>query len=430
MHREMIDLPIDTITISDRIRKPRPEDQTRNLAQSIEMIGLLNPITVTEDHTLIAGYHRIQAYKMLNRVSIPAFVWDSTPDGQVRLFSEQTEYGEENIEAGKKHVQDLQKLAEIDENLIRYELTVLETAAHLSERKKIYERLFPETMNGTKPKYINVAEDCRFCNPQEPINTPTFVEDTAAKMNKSERTVYDLLSIENGLTENTKSLLADTEYNDRKTDLMKLAKETPEVQEQIAIKLASGEAKGYQDARRRLAGERVHETEPMAGKYKVIYADPPWSYGGSMNRETYGTADMHYPTMALGEICDLPVPDICEENAVLYLWATSPLLPEALKVMEAWGFIYKASFIWDKQKHVMGHYNSVRHEFLLVGTKGSCLPEVTKLYPSVVSEERTEHSAKPDTFRDIINTLYPSATKIELFSRKPCEGWDVWGNQT
>jgi len=428
MHREMIDLPIDAITVTDRIRKPRPEDQTRNLAQSIEMIGLLNPITVTEDHTLIAGYHRIQAYKMLNRPLIPAFVWDSTPDGQVRLFSEQTEYGEETIEAGKNHVRDLQKLAEIDENLIRYELNVLETAAHLAERKRIYERLFPITAIPGRRKN-QYTEDDEMPIPENVIGTPTFVEDTSAKMGKSKQTVYDLISIENGLTENTKSLLADTEYNDRKTDLMKLAKEAPDMQEKIAEKLTSGEAKGYQDARRRLAGERVHKTEPMEGKYKVIYADPPWSYGGSMNRETYGTADMHYPTMALGEICDLPVPDICEENAVLYLWATSPLLPEALKVMGAWGFTYKASFIWDKQKHVMGHYNSVRHEFLLVGTKGSCLPEVTKLYPSVVSEERTEHSAKPDSFRDMIAALYPSAARVELFGRKQSEGWDTWGNQ-
>jgi N6-adenosine-specific RNA methylase IME4 len=163
-------------------------------------------------------------------------------------------------------------------------------------------------------------------------------------------------------------------------------------------------------------------------RYKVIYADPPWEYGKSMDI-TYGTADKHYPTMPLKDICALSIPQISEDNAVLFLWATSPQLPEALKVIDAWGFKYKASFIWDKIKHVMGHYNSVRHEFLLVATKGSCTPEVMKLFDSVVSEERTEHSVKPETFRDIIDTIYPSGNRIELFARTKHDNWEVWGNQ-
>jgi len=167
---------------------------------------------------------------------------------------------------------------------------------------------------------------------------------------------------------------------------------------------------------------------PTTKKYKVIYADPPWEYGGSMNT-SYGTADKHYPTMPLQDICNMPIVDITEDNAVLFLWTTSPCLEDTFKVINAWGFKYKASFVWDKIKHVMGHYNSVRHEFLLVATKGSCTPEVMKLFDSVVSEERTEHSAKPETFRTIINTLYPSGNRIELFARNKTEGWNAYGNQ-
>jgi N6-adenosine-specific RNA methylase IME4 len=133
--------------------------------------------------------------------------------------------------------------------------------------------------------------------------------------------------------------------------------------------------------------------------------------------------------MTLAELCDLPVAEIADENAVLFLWTTSPLLEESFTVINAWGFKYKASFVWDKVKHNMGHYNSVRHEFLLIATKGSCQPENQKLFDSVVSEERTEHSAKPDTFRNIIETLYPSASKVELFARKQSDGWSAWGNQ-
>ena len=207
-----------------------------------------------------------------------------------------------------------------------------------------------------------------------------------------------------------------------------LSREPPERQKQIVDKIVSSEAKGIQDAKRIIASEQIKDTPTVQGKYKVVYADPPWQYGGSMN-ETYGTADKHYPTMSLDDICAMPIPDLIEDNAVLFLWTTSPLLEDSFKVIAAWGFRYKASFVWDKVKHVMGHYNSVRHEFLLVATRGSCIPENMKLFDSVVSEERTDHSCKPETFRGIIDTLYPSGNRIELFAREKVEGWESYGNQ-
>ena len=161
-------------------------------------------------------------------------------------------------------------------------------------------------------------------------------------------------------------------------------------------------------------------------KYRVIYADPPWSYNDKQNTELLGGAEKHYPTMPLEDICALPIP--AEDNAVLFLWVTSPMLEDCFKVINAWKFTYKSSFVWDKVKHNMGHYNSVRHEFLLICTKGNCVPDVAKLYDSVQSIERTDHSRKPKEFRDIIDTLYPSGNRLELFAREAPDGWDVWGN--
>ena len=109
---------------------------------------------------------------------------------------------------------------------------------------------------------------------------------------------------------------------------------------------------------------------------------------------------------------------------------TSPLLDECWPVIESWGFEYKTSFVWDKVKHNVGHYNSVRHEFLLICTRGSCIPEGGKLFDSVVQVERTDkHSEKPQEFYDIIETLYPSGNRIELFARKDRHGWTSWGNE-
>lgn len=166
-------------------------------------------------------------------------------------------------------------------------------------------------------------------------------------------------------------------------------------------------------------------------KYRVLYADPPWSYNDKADDGAVqaGGAARHYPSMSIAQLCDLPVSALCEDNAVLFLWTTSPLLFECAPVIKAWGFTYKASFVWDKVKHNMGHYNSVRHEFLLVCTRGSCTPDVVELVDSVQSIERTTHSTKPEEFRTIIDTLYPHGKRLELFARVETPNWDTYGNE-
>lgn len=165
------------------------------------------------------------------------------------------------------------------------------------------------------------------------------------------------------------------------------------------------------------------------GKYQVIYADPPWKYGNSMP-EYFTEQANHYPLMTIDEICNLPIKEISDKNAVLFLWVTSPILEESFEVIKAWGFEYKTSFIWDKIKHNMGHYSSVRHEILLLCIKGSYPIQKSKLYDSVLSLERTEHSKKPDYYYEMIEDLYPNSNKIELFSRNERKGWISFGNQS
>jgi len=168
------------------------------------------------------------------------------------------------------------------------------------------------------------------------------------------------------------------------------------------------------------------------GKYNVIYADPPWTYNDTCEDgaiQSKGAKD-HYSTMTIKQLCNLDIQSLCVDDAILFLWVTSPLLEECFEVINSWGFKYKASFIWDKIKHNMGHYNSVRHEFLLLCTKGSFTPENLKLFDSVVSVEKTKkHSQKPKIFYEMIEELYPSGKKIELFARNTRKDWDSWGNE-
>lgn len=209
---------------------------------------------------------------------------------------------------------------------------------------------------------------------------------------------------------------------DSPEELLRKAKEVKRIMNEEKIEAIKSNRKFLRDTLEK------KQIEIGTKKYRIVYADPPWSYQNEMP-EYVTTPDDYYALMPTDDIAKMPVADITEENAVLFMWTTSPHLPEALHVVKSWGFKYKTTFIWDKVKHNMGHYNSVRHEILLVCTKGACTPDVKKLFDSVVSIERTEHSKKPEEFRRIIETLYVYGDKIELFARESPEGWDVFGNQ-
>jgi len=165
---------------------------------------------------------------------------------------------------------------------------------------------------------------------------------------------------------------------------------------------------------------------PIATRYSVVLADPPWRYEFSKSRSR--KIENHYPTMSTGEICALNIPSA--ENAVLYLWATAPKLVDALRVMGAWGFSYRTNIIWDKVKMGCGHWARIQHELLLVGVKGTFSPPCTHLrVRSVISIPRSKHSSKPSEIRNLIARWYPNERKLEMFARERAENWDSWGNE-
>ena len=255
--------------------------------------------------------------------------------------------------------------------------------------------------------------------------------------------MYDDIAEETGMAKqtlkDTKWVSENVESSLRKDNLSfnhhkEVASLPPEKQE-LFLNRAVENKLSVRDLRNEIKKEKRndearHQSELPKQKFQVIYADPPWSYNDKCDSGAIqsGGVDKHYPTMSINEICELPISDLAEDDSVLFLWTTSPLLEDSFLVINAWGFNYKASFIWDKIKHNMGHYNSVRHEFLLIATRGSCTPDNMKLFDSVQSIERSEHSKKPHEFYEIIETLY-SGSKIELFARNIRDGWSSWGNE-
>ena len=134
-------------------------------------------------------------------------------------------------------------------------------------------------------------------------------------------------------------------------------------------------------AYREVQHQQKKQAPPLpTNKYRVWYADPPWRYNdsGAINDDdSYGRAERHYPTMSIAELCAMgtEIKAQSEENAVLFLWVTAPLLEECFEVIRAWGFRYKTCFVWDKIGPNFGNYHSARHELLMVCTRGSCTPD-------------------------------------------------------
>ncbi len=162
--------------------------------------------------------------------------------------------------------------------------------------------------------------------------------------------------------------------------------------------------------------------------YGVIYADPPWRFELWAESGKDRVADNHYPTMTTEAIKTLSLP--AAHNCVLFLWATVPMLPQAIEVMAAWGFVYKSLVIWDKEQEGTGYWLRNRIELLLIGTRGNVpAPTPGEQPPQVIVAPRGRHSEKPTIFAETIERLFPHVPKVELFARTARNGWDVWGNE-
>jgi N6-adenosine-specific RNA methylase IME4 len=174
------------------------------------------------------------------------------------------------------------------------------------------------------------------------------------------------------------------------------------------------------------------------GPFDVIACDPPWRYNQRFGPGTrFGVgAGGHYSTMSTDEICTLPVREIAAPDCSLFLWATWPLLPDALRVIEAWGFEYLTiGFDWVKTYdsgglfHGVGYYAKSNTEPCLLTRRGKAMKPAVDDVSSVIVSPRREHSRKPEAVRTRISRMYPTARKVELFCRESAEGWETWGNQ-
>ena len=203
----------------------------------------------------------------------------------------------------------------------------------------------------------------------------------------------------------------------------------------------------YQDIRReeklKVVNEKVKEFKgrkqkdsfvdifKTKNKYNIILADPSWSYFTSGNKNQ----SLHYQGMTIEEISALPVERIADENCILFIWVTFPILDRAFEVIKAWGFDYSTcGFNWIKKNKNkdsnfigLGSWTRSNSELCLIATKGKT-ERLDKSISQIIETPIEEHSRKPDIVREKITTLVGELPRIELFSRQSIKGWDYWGN--
>lgn len=177
--------------------------------------------------------------------------------------------------------------------------------------------------------------------------------------------------------------------------------------------------------------------EGLNPPYRTLVADPPWPYPEGFSTQPRspgkwsGPIDhakaLPYSSMTLDDICAMPVADLADRDARLFLWTTNRYLPEAFAVASAWGFRYRQALVWHKRDGNMGgSVAPCSAEFLLVCVRGA--PPVMSKDPTAVisAPQAKQHSLKPPVFMDLVERVSPGPY-VELFCRAPRFGWDSWG---
>ena len=161
----------------------------------------------------------------------------------------------------------------------------------------------------------------------------------------------------------------------------------------------------------------------LLDEYDVLVVDPAWGYNRTYDPDASRVANP-YPSMSLQEIKNIDLPS--SDNSVLWLWSTHAYLYDAKDILEHWGFEYKATLVWNKDKMGMGNWLRMQCEFCLLGIKGNPTYENTK-YRDIITEKGREHSRKPECFYDMVNDIC-IGTKLDYFSREQRGGWYSYGN--
>jgi N6-adenosine-specific RNA methylase IME4 len=398
----MVMYSLDRIIVGEG-RRAVVEATVLSLMQSIREIGLLHPITVQkigDEIHLVAGRNRLEAFRRLG-------THDKIPAALIEVSA---------------------RIAELDENLCRGNLSTIEEARAVAERKQLYEERHPQTKHGGDRK----GSSGHFGHLKGDSHSAAAAKATG----QSERTIRRKAKIGAELDDHRFDAAIGTVLDkpEELAALVKLKQEAPEVVEALVTQAAAGEKVSASGRLKQIT--RAKNEAKLAAKitafpdrlYGVIYADPPWRFEPwSRNTGMNRAAENHYPTLTFESIRDLGVP--AAPDAVLFLWVTVPCERLGHDLLTAWGFEYRSQFIWRKDRMGTGFWNRNRHEILLLGVRGNVPAPSPGTQPdSVIDAPVGRHSEKPAVFAEMIETMFPTLPRLEMFARGDSRlGWDTWG---
>lgn len=365
-------MKISEIIIKDRIRQEMGD--LLSLEKSIHKLGLLHPIVVSENNELIAGKRRLEACKNLD--------WKEVPVNVINIPN--------------------QTQGELDENRERKDFTVTEIRA-------IYDYVKENTQHGGDHT-TDQGADSAACFTGD-------VRDTVAEITGIGHNQVDQI------VEITEEAKIDPEIAKEVENLDKKKK---------SVNVHTVHSK----VKRKKNVDAQEKLELPKGKYQLIYADPPWTYGNYAKAGLGKNSAEKYTTMSIEELKELKVQDLAFDDSILLMWVTFPQLKESIEVMESWGFEYRTvAYTWVKKNKSgdgwffgLGNYTRANAEICLLGVNGNGLTVKSKNQSQIIDEPITEHSEKPFIIRDKIVELFGDVKRIELFARTTSEGWESWGN--
>jgi N6-adenosine-specific RNA methylase IME4/ParB-like chromosome segregation protein Spo0J len=389
---------ISDIIVPDGRRSIDPE-KVAGLAESIKIVGLLNPITIDKNDILVAGAHRLAAHELLGLDEIECIVQD---------------FDEWKAE-----------LAEIDENLIRNELDAIGIGELAIRRDEILDA------QGLRAK---VGDNQHTKGGSAETASPQTTADIASEIGISKRVLQENKQLARDLTPAAK--VAVRKVAATKQEALRLARYDQNEQEIIARKMLEGTAETVTEAIRETARDRVRanlediamqQTKVAKGLYDVIVIDPPWDMKKVEWDATPEQVGFNYPTMTEAELADLQIP--AATDCHLWMWTTQRFLPVALRLLEKWGFKYVCTFVWHKpdgfQPLDLPKYNC---EFAIYAKKGVPQFVDTKAFFTCFEAARAKHSEKPEAFYDVVRRV-TAGRRLDMFNRRKIEGFDTWGNE-
>lgn len=362
---------------------PLSAEEYASLEASIIAHGVLVPVEYDEDGEILDGHHRVAICESLGLVDWPRFVRKGLSEIDKRKLARE-------LNISRRHLTTAQKQAIIADQL-------RDTPSISSRAIAAMLGVHHSTVQGVRQKLVDGGE----------ISHHDDVEGRDGVRQPARKTIKTAFMPE---VENRR-------------ELMRVAKGLRAEDQKVrhAVRLAHMDMvaeKGAASAPRRLK------------PYPVYYADPPWKFG--VRSEVTGSeksAENHYPTMPTPDIVAL-MADLTagDHPAVLFCWATNPMLLDGLAVMDACGFTYVHHWVWDKQVAGTGYWGRDRHEILLIGRRGDIAAPLPGSQPETVyAEAKGRHSAKPDFYAETIERLFPGIARVEIFARSARPGWDVWG---